>query len=702
MADQTRHQWYRLVWGDGGNNYSQTFNPESGRGLNDGGADDERNRLIPDILGTDEVSAEENEIFENFVNPIVEVDVLITDAVVEWKRLQAPTKASEDKIATINSLNGSISALEQALVNLVAVQKQHKVDSTTLELMEGWRRVVNDEKHQYYEIGLKIAELHELERPIPSGQSWLGPWALGAGAFGQANLFVQVDREGWIVNRVVVKDCDLNTSGLEYNWKTDDLWEVVNGKRVPTEVKTMYDLRGKGGSEYIVKILNWRISEERRMYRLYIEVISIKRTDVFDQMTDFLAGNIERNPFDSWNQIVHKDLKLSNIFLSLADSNRYNHYPTPKVGDFGVSLYVKDDKTGWMYDKFTGAHDNYPIEVMRDNLAAHERPSAKTNVWGMANVVGSLMWKYEGVEGLDFQSNKVTGPSFTDEQRALYSVELQDLVRDCMALRQRDRPTFAQVLRRIRSCKNPKMVRELRYEPESSENWSAYDLKVKAGFEDRFPLAFARDKYDFDDQNGLGGETGTELAKVNPKDIPSIQVPRIDTPPLEPPAEPPAAPVAQTSGRQPVSSPARPGAAPSAAGRSGQGASQTPERRRSQSARRSLTPRQPQRQQGGRQGQQIQQGQQGQQQQQPPPANQAQAQVQALNQNQNQNQAQNQNQNQNQNQAPQQAPQAAVPASRQAQPVQQTAAATRPRRGDKRRFRDLSPDGPPRPKKKRR
>jgi hypothetical protein len=40
---------------------------------------------------------------------------------------------------------------------------------------------------------------------------------------------------------------------------------------IPIEVQTMSDLRGKNGSEFIVKLLNWRIAKERRLYRLYLE-----------------------------------------------------------------------------------------------------------------------------------------------------------------------------------------------------------------------------------------------------------------------------------------------------------------------------------------------------------------------------------------------------------------------------------------------
>jgi len=49
---------------------------------------------------------------------------------------------------------------------------------------------------------------------------------------------------------------------------------VKNDKdeNVPVEVQTMSDLRGRNGSEFIVKLQNWRMAKERRLYRLYLEV----------------------------------------------------------------------------------------------------------------------------------------------------------------------------------------------------------------------------------------------------------------------------------------------------------------------------------------------------------------------------------------------------------------------------------------------
>lgn len=75
------------------------------------------------------------------------------------------------------------------------------------------------------------------------------------------------------------KDCDLDQTEVHRKyWDDPSLWTVdAAGERIPNEVKAMFDLRGRNGSEYIVKILNWRIAEDRLAYRLYLEVSLIDR-----------------------------------------------------------------------------------------------------------------------------------------------------------------------------------------------------------------------------------------------------------------------------------------------------------------------------------------------------------------------------------------------------------------------------------------
>ncbi|CAK1357714.1 unnamed protein product [Cercospora beticola] len=100
---------------------------------------------------------------------------------------------------------------------------------------------------------------------------WSGSWTLGAGVYGAAELWLKQDTDGNICDRLVIK----NTVPSYTTWTDRSLW--TRGSRgyeigsIPTEVQAMYRLRGKIGSENIVKIRNWRINRTALTYRIMME-----------------------------------------------------------------------------------------------------------------------------------------------------------------------------------------------------------------------------------------------------------------------------------------------------------------------------------------------------------------------------------------------------------------------------------------------
>jgi serine/threonine protein kinase len=46
-------------------------------------------------------------------------------------------------------------------------------------------------------------------------------------------------------------------------------------------------------------------------------------------------GVVDGNPMRNWETIVHRDLRPANIFFGDPDPERFNRYPTPKIGDWG-------------------------------------------------------------------------------------------------------------------------------------------------------------------------------------------------------------------------------------------------------------------------------------------------------------------------------------------------------------------------------
>lgn len=193
-------------------------------------------------------------------------------------------------------------------------------------------------------------------------------------------------------------------------------------------------------------------------------------------------GEIDKNPMSDWIPIVHRDLKLSNVFLSLPNDKHYSRYPVPKVGDFGLALHVPD---GGRNDHGTfGTPGNLPIE--QDAELTRQRGlnwplTTKANVWGVGNIIASLITLQEGFSDMKFADIDKAAkdghtykdePRFSESEEKEYSKELLDLVFDCMRFDPNERFNFAQVLRIIRT-----QAGLLRDEPPDSDAWVGGELE---------------------------------------------------------------------------------------------------------------------------------------------------------------------------------------------------------------------------------
>lgn len=85
------------------------------------------------------------------------------------------------------------------------------------------------------------------------------------------------------------------------------------------------------------------------------------------------------------------------------------------------------------------------------------------------------MWCDNGFTGLANYEKGPREPSFKKAQQLNFSEELRTLVPDCMLYDASERPTFPEVLKRIRTYKN-KLAQGLEFEPEGSEKWAQYEL----------------------------------------------------------------------------------------------------------------------------------------------------------------------------------------------------------------------------------
>lgn len=82
----------------------------------------------------------------------------------------------------------------------------------------------------------------------------------------------------------------------------------------------------------------------------------------------------------TWEEILHFDMKASNVFLASACEDRYRGYPTPKLGDFGLCTFVgRDDKRAPGQIGICGTTFNRGPEQVSADLVNGRVPTAKAN-----------------------------------------------------------------------------------------------------------------------------------------------------------------------------------------------------------------------------------------------------------------------------------------------------------------------------------
>ncbi|KXT00414.1 hypothetical protein AC578_3343 [Pseudocercospora eumusae] len=108
------------------------------------------------------------------------------------------------------------------------------------------------------------------------GNSWVGGWSFAKKGNVGSKPFLWI-RQGMnqsILDRCVIKDTTLNS--MQWSKKFNHFWYDPldpggREKTVHSEIAAMAALRGRKASTNIVNLRNWRVFEDRLMYRLYLE-----------------------------------------------------------------------------------------------------------------------------------------------------------------------------------------------------------------------------------------------------------------------------------------------------------------------------------------------------------------------------------------------------------------------------------------------
>ncbi|KAI9877553.1 MAG: hypothetical protein M1830_003601, partial [Pleopsidium flavum] len=304
---------------------------------------------------------------------------------------------------------------------------------------------------------------------------WVGKRPLGEGGFGRAGLWELQDEEGNVRQRMVIKE---NMKGR----KRGD-WD----RERPNEVYIMQCLR-QITCPSIVKLLSYRRFPRYETHRIYLEYCPhgdlrklYKRYkawrhyipepflwQVFYNLTQAAAamyfGPGYRTSDKSWTdfEIVHRDIKPGNIFLGDettpgSSTIRASHYPTAKIGDFGLAVITfPDDENNPLAFRGSGTRGYLaPEQESKHNVLNPPSWFAQgrdkllwwTNVWAIGAVMYELTTLHRAARVL-FNRPDPSGhgcPPISTGKSPEYSSHLLDLIRDCLVLDPSERPTLRQL-----------------------------------------------------------------------------------------------------------------------------------------------------------------------------------------------------------------------------------------------------------------
>ncbi|KAG9553928.1 kinase-like protein, partial [Aureobasidium melanogenum] len=313
----------------------------------------------------------------------------------------------------------------------------------------------------------KKDELVDLFQNIKSlDGGWIGvEGRLGKGGQGCARLFVKVDDQNRITERIVVKD---SFQKLEM-WADEHWWERGRLGLDPREsiVNKLLSLpTPERWERYIVEYLGHSINHKWKTNRTYMEYCD--GGDLHKLMKaqnqryshpnpnydpDISGGKVIPEPF-AWyylkqmavalhrmsnipirqnkgDFVVHKDIKPENIFLTGPDPREFPRYPICKVGDFGsahVTFPTDPDNPEQWYDHITPGY--IPPEM--DEFVY------STIGWELSTATNRP-------DEIDYEDDDLNlgakSMHSLDDLEQDYSIELRDLLEEMLYIDPKDRPS---------------------------------------------------------------------------------------------------------------------------------------------------------------------------------------------------------------------------------------------------------------------
>nr|OQO27373.1 hypothetical protein B0A51_05265 [Rachicladosporium sp. CCFEE 5018] len=321
------------------------------------------------------------------------------------------------------------------------------------------------------------------------------------GGQGTVSLFMHVDQHGTIKDRAVMKDSYLDQA----HW---DCREMID--RMPIEIAAGYML----ASPKTVKLHDHAIFKELRMYRMHLEYAP--SGDLFDLVERYV--NLRRllpepfvwyvaksmtevgilmqqgaldEPKTPWRTLFHRDIKLDNMVLGPPLASEFPSYPTPKMMDFGHMMQHYAGNPMPQRDQCMGGTVNW-LAPERSG----DDPGPMTPASDVYSVGCTLYHMMNGTVGSPIHYDTNGNPMFfASDNGAKYTIHLQQVVLCCMRTDYTQRPTFQQIMNRMRELfDNPSEDLEVQRVTALSL-WTVQqaDRWIPTSLEDRYELDYQKD-----------------------------------------------------------------------------------------------------------------------------------------------------------------------------------------------------------------
>ncbi|KXT17227.1 hypothetical protein AC579_5789 [Pseudocercospora musae] len=381
---------------------------------------------------------------------------------------------------------------KQAKKKLQILGKRKRSDGDDVEMPPDWEI---DKVYESYRVAPADVDLDS---------GWYGAWHLGSGGYGEACLWIQLNGEGKVVHRIVVKESMHSNAWFNAdNWTGGSCYEAG----ILTEADCHLRLRDKPGSSSICRMFCWNMWRKARKSRLFLEfcpygdlfkVVNSNGSpystnmgqaaramnwvdDLSSQCTMLpeafcwhaletfaLAGllmqrgKLSRKGKLPWEEIIHRDIKPENVFIGVPSTSRYPGYPELKLGDFGLAFVKREwDKRRPRRIGVAGTPQHQAPEQLlllstyggMLNWWPQTKPlTAKTNVWAFGMILwGLIQGKAAPDDGQhDLQQERTKEPpQFDATAQSFYSRDLLDLVRACTRYHDEDRPSFDAIMKKV-------------------------------------------------------------------------------------------------------------------------------------------------------------------------------------------------------------------------------------------------------------